>query len=101
MAASRRSAKSRPSQDFNSRRSSSSVSTGGGSSGIRGGFMPAIGLASKIPSAKLLVASDHGAKVIRWTSATGAGRPMLTSEPQASRRWALVSGRRNLLTRLS
>src|SRR5215218_6663960 len=26
-------------------------------------------------SAKLLVASDHGAKVIRWTSATGAGRP--------------------------
>jgi hypothetical protein len=26
---------------------------------------------------------------------------MLTSEPQASRRWALVNGRRNLLTRLS
>jgi hypothetical protein len=32
---------------------------------------------------------------------TGAGRPMLTGEPQASRRWALVNGRRNLLTRLS
>jgi hypothetical protein len=36
---------------FSSRRSSSSVSTGGGSSGICGGFMPAIGLASSSPSA--------------------------------------------------
>jgi len=32
---------------------------------------------------------------------TGAGRSMPTSEPQASRRWALVNGHRNLLTRLS
>jgi hypothetical protein len=32
---------------------------------------------------------------------TGAGRSMLGSEPQASRRWALVNGCRDLLTRLS
>jgi hypothetical protein len=36
---------------FGSRRSSSSVRTGGGLSGICGGFMPAIGLASSSPSA--------------------------------------------------